>query len=185
MRSTDRPTPLLILGLGNLLCSDDGLGVAAVRRLCEEYAAAEGVEILDGGTLGLSLLPHLLDARAVILVDAIQGDGPPGAHVRLEGDEVAPAAAVRLSPHQVGVADLLDAARLLDRFPERLVLLGLVPSRLDLGFGLSRPVEDALPELVRRTAAEARALGFAFEPRAAADEPPRARQPLAPLRLGM
>ena len=68
----NRRIPLLVLGLGNVLLRDDGLGVAAVGRLADRYDRPEGVRILDGGTLGLSLLPHLEDAEQVILVDAIQ-----------------------------------------------------------------------------------------------------------------
>lgn len=185
MRSNERPTPLLILGLGNLLCEDDGLGVAAVRRVAEAYDAPPGVQLLDGGTLGLSLLPHLLDARAAILVDAVRDEGPPGSFVRLEGEDVAPAAAHRLSPHQVGVADLLDGARLLDRYPAPLVLLGLVPGRMGLGIELSEPVALALPELVERIVAEARELGLPFKPKVVFDEAPRAREPGAPPRLGV
>ena len=170
MPSAERTTPLLVLGLGNVLCGDDGLGIEAVARLAELYQLPEGVRVLDGGTLGLALLPHVLDAEGVILVDAIRGDGPPGAPVRIDGDAVAPAVAGRLSPHQVGVADLLDAARLLGRVPPRLVLLGLVPRSLDLGLGLSPAVAAALPDLLDRIAAEAQAWGFDFVRKATSHE---------------
>ena len=155
-------TPLLILGLGNLLCTDDGVGAVAVHRLLRGYEVPEGAVVLDGGTLGMSLLPHLMAADVAILVDAIRTDDAPGTLVRLEGEEVAPAVAARLSVHQVGVADLLDSARLLDRYPPRVVLLGLVPSSLGLGVELTPAVGSQLPELVTAVVEEARALGFAF-----------------------
>lgn len=183
--SAEREVPLLVLGLGNLLCGDDGLGVEAVRVLAEEYEFPEGVRVLDGGTLGLSLLPHVMDARDVILVDAIRGDGPPGTLVRIEGDDVAPAVAGRLSPHQVGVADLLDGARLLDRYPERLVLHGIVPRSLELGLGLSPAVAASLPELLRRVVAEAEAMGFELARRATSALTRRADRPGAVLRVGV
>ncbi|MGZ8255244.1 MAG: hydrogenase maturation protease, partial [Burkholderiaceae bacterium] len=104
-------TPLLVLGLGNVLLADDGVGSAAVAELHDRYEPCAGARVLDGGTLGLSLLPYLDAADIVILVDAIRADAPPGSFVRLDGDEVAPAVATRLSPHQIGVADLLDGAR--------------------------------------------------------------------------
>ena len=122
-----KPTRLLVLGLGNVLLGDDGVGAAAIASLLDQYAVPRGVRVLDGGTLGLALLPYLDEADDVILVDAIRSDGPPGTLVRLDGDQVAPAVATRLSPHQIGVSDLLDGARWLDRYPSRLVLLGLVP----------------------------------------------------------
>ena len=155
-------TPLLILGLGNVLLEDDGIGAAAVAVLLERYQAPEGVRVLDGGTLGLSLLPYLESADAVILVDAVRADVPPGHVVRLDGDDVGPAVATRLSPHQVGVADLLDGARWLDRYPARVVLLGLVPESMELAVGLSQRVRPALPQLVDRVVDEARVLGFLF-----------------------
>jgi hydrogenase maturation protease len=160
MSDTSRPIRLLILGLGNLLCSDDGLGAAAIARLVARYEIPDGVSVQDGGTLGLALLPYLEDAQKAILVDAIRTDDPPGSHVRLDGDDVGPAVASRLSPHQIGVADLLDAARWRGRLPDVLVLLGLVPQTLELGLGRSPRVEAHLPELVQRIVEEARVLGF-------------------------
>jgi hydrogenase maturation protease len=154
--------PLLVLGLGNVLCGDDGLGVVAVHLLERRYRGPDGVQVLDGGTLGLSLLPYLEQAEQAILVDAIRADHPPGTLVRLEGDDVAPAVAARLSVHQVGVVDLLDAARWRGRLPQRLVLLGLVPESLELGVRRTAAVEAALPALVEAVVAEARALGQAF-----------------------
>jgi hydrogenase maturation protease len=158
-------TPLLILGLGNILCTDDGVGAVAVHRLLREWRPPEGVEVLDGGTLGLSLLPLLEEADAAILVDAIRGEGPPGTLVRIEGEDVAPAVAARLSVHQVGVADLLDGARLLGRCPPRLVLVGLVPADLGLGVALTPAVEARLPALLAAVALEARNLGYPLLPR--------------------
>lgn len=159
---TARPTPLLVLGLGNPLCSDDGLGVAAVAALLGRYRPPEGARVLDGGTLGLSLLPYLEDAGEAIFVDAIRDEAPPGSLVRLEGSEVRPAVEARLSVHQVGVADLLAAAELRGRLPRRLVLLGLVPAALDVAVGLSPAVASRLPALVEAVIEEARRMGHRF-----------------------
>lgn len=156
---------LLILGLGNLLCSDDGVGVVAVQAIAGTRIVPDGVQVLDGGTLGLALLPYLEDAERAILVDAIALDAPPGTLVRLEGEEVGPAVAARLSVHQVGVADLIEAARWRGRVPPRLVLLGVVPASTDLGVDLSPPVRAALPGLLASVLDEARALGFPLSPK--------------------
>ena len=164
-------TPLLVLGLGNVLLEDDGLGVAAVSLLLDRYDVPPGARVLDGGTLGLSLLPYLEGADAVILVDAVLADGPPGTLVRLDGDDVPAAIATRLSVHQVGVADLLEAARWLGSYPGRVVLLGVVPASMELGVALSPAVNAALPDLVERVVAEARALGRVFEPKRAEVRP--------------
>jgi hydrogenase maturation protease len=161
---------LLILGLGNVLLADDGLGIAAVARLAARYDLPSDVQAVDGGTLGLSLLPLLTSARDVILVDAVATDAAAGTLVRLAGDEVPGAVRHRLSPHQVGVADLLDGARLLDRFPGRLVLLGLVPASLALAVARSPAVEERLDALVEAVAAETRSLGYGC-PRRSNDAP--------------
>jgi len=162
---THQRDPLLVLGLGNLLCQDDGVGVAAVARLLALFEPPPGVRVVDGGTLGLSLLPTLESAESVIIVDAIREEGPPGTLVRLEGEEVAHAAEHRLSVHQVGVSDLIGAARWQGSLPSRLVLLGVVPQTMELGVERSPPVEEALPALVELVRAECSALGYEFAPR--------------------
>jgi hydrogenase maturation protease len=159
-------TPLLVLGLGNVLLADDGVGSAAVTELRDRYEPCDGARVLDGGTLGLSLLPYLDQADIVILVDAIRADAPPGSLVRLQGDDVGPAVATRLSPHQIGVADLLDGARWLDRYPANVILLGLVPESIELAVGLTPEVARALPGLVTQIVDEAAALGFPFRVKA-------------------
>lgn len=153
----------LVLGLGNLLCTDDGLGIAAVEDLRNTYRLPPGVRALDGGTLGLSLLHCFEDEEDAILVDAVAADREPGTLLRLEGGDVAPAVRDRLSPHQVGVADLLDALRLLGATPKRLVLLGLVPESLELGVGLTATVARRVPALVAAVVRELRDAGHAIE----------------------
>lgn len=165
MTSPDRPIALLVLGLGNLLCGDDGVGPAAINLLSRRFNAPDGVRVVDGGTLGLSLLPYLEDAQQVLLVDAIRANEPPGSFIRIEGDDVGPAVYARLSVHQVGVADLLNGARWLDRYPARLTLIGLVPASIELGLERSVAVESRLPALVDQIVAEARHLGYEFRPK--------------------
>ena len=153
-------TPVLVLGLGNVVCTDDGAGIAAIHKLMREYDLPEGVLALDGGTLGLSLLPLVDSADQVILVDAIKADGPPGTQVRIEGEEVAPAVYERLSPHQIGVADLLAGASLLDRYPDRVVVIGVVPESIELGIERTPAVQASIPELVERVVEELTAMGY-------------------------
>ena len=156
--------PLLVLGLGNVLLGDDGAGVTAVDYVTRHFAAPEGVSLLDGGTLGMSLLPLLSSADRVILVDAVAADAPAGSLVRLEGEDVAHASLHRLSPHQVGVADLLDGARLVGRLPATLVLLGVVPASIELEVGLSPAVAASIPELAELVVEDAARLGYPFVP---------------------
>lgn len=153
------PAPLLVLGLGNVLCGDDGVGIAAVERLVRCYRVPSSVRILDGGTLGLSLLHCFENRQDALLVDAVAIDRPPGSLVRLEGDRVAPAVRERGAPHQVGVADLLDALHLLGRAPRHLALLGLVPESLALGSGLSPRISRRIGPLVEAVVDEIRRHG--------------------------
>lgn len=163
-------TPVLVLGLGNVVCTDDGVGIAAVHKLLREYEMPEGVVAVDGGTLGLSLLPLVDSASHVIMVDAVAAQKPAGEHVRIEGDEVAPAVYERLSPHQIGVADLLAGASLLDRYPDRVVILGVVPESIELGLQRTPAVEAAIPRLVERIVEELSELGYPPVPSENRDE---------------
>ena len=151
---------ILILGLGNVLLGDDGLGAAAVARLERNYRVPPRVHLEDGGTLGLSLLGLLAETEHVILVDAIAAESPPGTLIRLDGADVSDAVRDRLSPHQVGVADLLDAARLIDSYPRTVTLLGLVPDSIDLAVVRSSAVDQSLDELVGAVVREVQKLGY-------------------------
>jgi hydrogenase maturation protease len=151
---------VLVLGLGNVLLGDDGLGAAAVATIERDYRVPSGVRLADGGTLGLALLDLIADADNVILVDAVRTDAPAGTLVRLDGNDVMDAVRERLSPHQVGVADLLDAARLIDCYPETVTLLGLVPDAIDLSVARSNAVGDGLDELVAAVVREVQNLGY-------------------------
>jgi hydrogenase maturation protease len=157
----------LILGLGNILLGDDGLGVRAVERLQACCDVPPDLSVLDGGTLGLALMQVLSSVDRAILVDAVMTGEPPGTLVRLSGDAVAPAIEAHLSPHQIGVADLLDGLRWLDLVPPELLLVGIVPDKVELGLELSPAVERRMPELVQRVIEEARDLGHAIVEREA------------------
>ena len=156
---------LLILGLGNPLYGDDGLGIVAVARLSRRFHIPDGVEVIDGGTLGLALIPCLERAEQAILLDAIAADAPAGALVRLEGRDVPPALPHRLSPHELGVADLLFGASLLDTAPKRLVLLGLVPQRLEFSVVRSDVIDARIDALVDAAVEEARQMGVVLDER--------------------
>ena len=144
----------VVIGLGNVVMSDDGLGVHAVRRLRERYEIRGEVESVEGGTAGLLLLPLLADARRVIVVDAIDTGAAPGTLVRLDGEDWSSAFAVRMTPHDVGLADLLGAAQLSGMWPQRLVLHGVQPSSTTIGTELSAPVAAAIDSLVDQVAEE-------------------------------
>lgn len=137
-----------VIGLGNVVLSDDGLGVHAVARMRSSYSFGDSIELVEGGTAGLLLLPWIADARRVIIADAIDRRTAPGTLVRLDGEDWAAAFAPPISPHDVGLRDLLGAARLSGCWPLQLVLLGLQPATTAIGTELSAPVSAALDGLV-------------------------------------
>jgi hydrogenase maturation protease len=148
--------PLLVLGLGDPLRRDDGIGVAALSLLAKRWRAPEGVRVLDGGTLACALLPWIERADRLVIVDAVRlDDEPPGTLVRLEGPaEVLYAETDRLALQQAGDV----------RMPHKLVLLGVVPEDVRPGLELSRTAQNALPALVDLVVADAAAQGFLFAP---------------------
>ena len=139
----------LVLGLGNTIMSDDGIGPKVVRQLQEEDGLPDGVVLLDGGTLGLDLLPHLEGVGQLIIVDAVETGKEAGTVVRLAGEEVPVALETKLSPHQMGLKDLLAVARLMDCLPQEIVLIGVQPESLEMDTELTPVVAACQPELAR------------------------------------
>ncbi len=150
---------VLVLGLGNILCGDDGAGVVVAHRLRRELDLPRDIRVVDGGTLGLDLLALGAASDRVILVDAVRADGPPGTLVRLEGDDVAPAVYERLSMHQIGVADLLAGAALCERYPSEVVIVGVVPATTELQLGCTPEVTRSLPALADAVVRELQRMG--------------------------
>jgi hydrogenase maturation protease len=145
----------LVLGLGNILLGDEGVGVRVIERLLERYDFPEGVRAMDGGTLGLDLLPYLEDASRLLVVDAVQARKPPGTLVRLEGEEVPVFLDVsKVSAHQEGLQDLLAVATLKGYLPEEVVFWGAQIEALGVGLELSPAVAAQVDALVEKVLAE-------------------------------
>ena len=156
-----RPTGIVVIGLGNVVRSDDGVGVHAAARLRERLGSQPDVTLVEGGTAGLLLLPHLADARRAIIIDAIDVGAEPGTLVRLAGDKFASAFCADATVHDVGLRDLLGAARLSGAWPEQLVLHGVQPGSTTLGTELTSTVAAALDGLVDSIADELAGWGAA------------------------
>ncbi len=141
--------PLLVVGIGNVLLRDEGVGVHVVERLDRLARRRPDVlppecTLVDGGTLGLDLLPMIEDARAVVLVDAVNLRGAPGDVRVLHGPDLHATLANHVSPHQVGVGDLLAAARLRGTLPADVALVGIQPAEIEIGLELTAAVEAAV-----------------------------------------
>jgi hydrogenase maturation protease len=172
---SDDPTTLL-LGLGNPLMGDDGLGLAALERLERDWSLPPEVCPLDGGTLGLSLLPWLEDADHVVILDAIDTGGPPGDLVVLEREVLPRYLAQGISVHEDGLAQLLAVSDLRATLPGRLVAIGLQPGRVAMGAPLSEDVERGLDGLVQAAVDRLAAWGHAVTRRPAGQEQTAAGQ---------
>lgn len=140
----------LVLGLGNILLQDEGVGVRVIERLQAQYVFPEEVTVLDGGTLGLDLLQHLEESDRVVIVDAVKADKPPGTLVRLVNDEIPAFLGPKVSPHQIGLQDLLGLAKLRGHFPEQVILWGVQAERLEPGLELSPVVAAQVEPLAAR-----------------------------------
>jgi len=146
---------IAVLGVGNLIMGDEGLGVRCVQAL--EGQLPPEVRLIDGGTSTHELLEDLENLDTLVIVDACTTSSAPGTIVRLEGDTIPSAFSNRMSPHQHGINDLLATLKLLGRAPRRVVLYGVEPARIELGMDLSPPVAAAMTELAARVADEVRA----------------------------
>jgi hydrogenase maturation protease len=138
---------IVVVGIGNLIRTDDGLGVHALERLRRDPRVPAGVTFIDGGTYGIELLAHIFDSTHLLLLDAIDAGEAPGILIRMENEELRglPCAA---SVHQVGLADLLATLPLVSTTPRETVLLGVVPASTVWGTSLTPEVEAALADLV-------------------------------------
>lgn len=144
---------VVVIGLGNPLMGDDGLGLAALQRLRDYILPAE-VELVDGGTWGMNLLPVIEDADELILIDAIDVGAPAGTFVRLEHERLPRYLATKISPHQVDLRDVLALAELRGTLPADTVALGLQPASVELRHSLSEVLRCRVDELAAQVAQE-------------------------------
>jgi hydrogenase maturation protease len=169
---TDSPAPIRIVGIGNVLMGDDGLGPYTVEVLRSRYDFPDHVELVDGGTPGLDFLPYISHAQSVIVLDTISSKGDPGDLKIYRNQEIIGSAPPpRLTPHQPGLREALMATELTDASPGEMVLLGVVPETLEQGTTLSAPVQEAVEKLVTVVITELERLNAAPNPRDIAVEP--------------
>jgi hydrogenase maturation protease len=149
-----------LIGLGNILMQDDGIGVHAVREIEARFRFLPDVEIVDGGTLGLALLPLVAEHSRVLFVDAVEAGLEPGTIVLREGEEVPAFLGVQVSVHQAGLADLLYAARMAGVMPREVCLVGIQPQAVGLGLEPTAPVRRKREELIGAVLARLAAWGI-------------------------
>jgi len=156
---------VLILGLGNLLLRDEGVGVHAANALDERFVMPEGVEVLDGGTSGMDLLDTISGRGRLIVCDAILSDERPGSVRVIDGSGLAAVFANRMSPHQLGLCDVLANLELLGETPGQVTLIGVVPDDLSLGTELSPAGREGMERSIELVLEELAAMGVYPDPR--------------------
>jgi len=157
-----------VIGLGNILMRDEGVGVLAVQALQERYELPPGLEVLDGGTSGLDLLPYIENRDRVLFVDAVNFRKEPGYIGILENQEIPVFFAPKDSLHHLGLMDILAAAQLLGTAPKEVCLIGIQPQILELGLDLSDLLQGKMEELLGLITARLKEWGMNCQARPAA-----------------
>ena len=121
------PPAITVLGIGNILLTDEGFGVRVIEKFYEKYAVPDNVSIVDGGVLGINLLGVIAETRHLIVVDAVKNKQPPGTLYRLEKDELPERILLKNSLHQTDFLETLTLCQAIDKVPETTVVLGVEP----------------------------------------------------------
>ncbi len=150
MTEFDYPNRKVVLGLGNLLLGDEGFGIHALQYLQIRVGAQFPVEWVDGGVLGLNLLPLVEACSHLLVLDAVDAGKPGGALVEMAQDEIQLYNGMKLSEHQVGFQEVLGVAKFRGCYPTHLHLIGVQSVDLSTGIELSPAVSAALPEVFER-----------------------------------
>jgi hydrogenase maturation protease len=143
-----RARSIAIVGVGNLLLSDDGVGIHAVRELRNERRVESAARVIDGGTVGTDLLAEVCGCEKLLIVDAVDAGLPPGAAIWMDLSLPGPRDVHSRNAHQAGIPGLLDDLRLMGCAPREAVLLGVQPGTLAFGTQLSAEVAAGLPALL-------------------------------------
>ena len=149
---------VLVLGLGNILLSDEGVGVKAVEELQNRYDCSDAVEIVDGGTMGLELLPYFEERSHILIIDAVKSGRKPGTITRIEDPPAYFSS--KTSPHQIGLADVMGVAVITDIMPQNITLFGIEPKQFSTGLSLSTEVARNLSRLVDLVIVELKIIGI-------------------------
>ncbi len=139
---------IAVFGIGNILLSDDGAGVHALNKLRNEYEFREYVELIDGGTKGLDLLPLFENRDKVLIIDAANFRKKPGTIGTVEGNKIPAFLSSKLSVHQIGLPDMLFAARLMGITPAEICLIGIQPESMETSTELSDVVGNKMDALI-------------------------------------
>jgi hydrogenase maturation protease len=153
---------IIVLGVGNTLLTDEGIGVKVIEKLQLDFDLPPEVTVIDGGTTGMEMLEDLSNADHIIIIDAVRSGQSPASIVKFVGEQVPVFFKTKLSPHQIGLSDVLATLVLTGEQPGGVTVIGVEPVSLQTGMTLSPQVAAVLPEVVNQVVAELRLLGIAL-----------------------
>jgi hydrogenase maturation protease len=157
--SANAPPQITVLGIGNILLTDEGFGVRVIEKLFAEYNFPDHVSIVDGGVLGINLLGYMAAADHLIVVDAVKNRQPPGTFYRLESHELPRRILMKNSLHQTDFLETLTLCQALEKVPET-VVLGVEPEDIQTyGVDLTATIQACVDEMVTRVLNELARLG--------------------------
>lgn len=156
---------ILVLGIGNILLSDEGIGVRVVEALMERYHIPETLDVMDGGTAGLELSENISNRDHVIIIDAVKTGAADGTVVELYNDQVPNLFRTHISPHQLGISDVLGILKFMGELPKAFTLFGAVPYSMDTGTELTEGFYPVLEDILQRLVSRLAELGVELEKR--------------------
>jgi hydrogenase maturation protease len=141
---------IAVFGIGNLLLSDDGVGIHAIHKLIHDFEFPDSLELIDGGTKGLDLLPLFENRDKILIIDAANFKKEPGTIDSVEGSNIPAFLSTKLSVHQIGLPDLLFSAKFMEVMPDEMCLIGIQPDSMDTSTELSDVVSGQMDSLIKR-----------------------------------
>jgi hydrogenase maturation protease len=141
---------ITVLGIGNILMQDEGVGVRVVEQLLRQYSFPSNVQVLDGGTLGMELLRFLVGTDKLILVDAVAGKLPPGSLYQFQHDEVTAYFKEKVSMHELGIQDVLAVMEVLEKPAQEIVIVGVQPLAIDIGLEMTPLIAKTVEDMVKK-----------------------------------
>lgn len=161
----DYENSIVVLGVGNILLTDEGLGVHVVEDLKANYTFTPQISLIDGGTMGMELLTYMRGMKKILLIDAVNGGEVPGTIYEFPHRELEQYFTDHISVHEVGMQDILRIRAIQENPLEDAIVIGVEPESLDVGFEPSAPVQKALPEVKERVLRVLREWGIQIEPK--------------------
>ena len=163
---SEQQQKVVIIGMGNVLMQDEGIGVRVVEELENRYHVPDGVDIIDGGTTGMGLLEPIRECDALVVADAVNTGAPVGSLVRIANDDIPAFFQTKLSNHQLGLSDILGLLTLQGQKPGHIAIIGMVPHSLEQKLGLTAEAEQAIDTMIDMILAELDDMGIELKPRA-------------------